>query len=314
MKFRITIVILLIVGGFTDVFIWYQASTSHPTGSQSFMIYAGDNNPPSLADRQMPIPEALFKSDDERIKSMVNKAAAFQEKLMQVSNQLHLKWVGERGFSPASGTLSSSGASLQSSGAEFRFWLPSYQLTCWNNDQLELSFIKATDTPVKPPPAKPIWQKNQALKIGLIFQETLLDGVKVKMAPTAADFISEPALGSSGVWLLTWSRVDNHGYPFQQGQFKVKILEGYCPIEVEIPEITPYLERTDTPISLERASLIAHRDASATATTWTTPSSPEIVKGHLLWIFQYDDPKDFRGGEPVYIDAYTGETVGNLQP
>lgn len=314
MKRRTTITLVVVVTVIGCVIFWPHYWPPIRTPVSSFSIDSINNDPPSFAQQQIPISETLYKFEDQRVILMVSKAAAFQEKLAEVSSQLKLKWVGERGFTPSSGTLSRSGASLQSSGAQFKFWLPFYQLTSWNNDQLELAQIKESHDSANDSPPKPLWQKDQASQIGLTFIKTLLDGREVKMTPAEATFISHPTRDSSGEWLITWNRAENHGYPFQSAQFKVKIPEGYCPIEVQIPEITPYEEKTSMPISLEQASAIAHRNAPDSATTWSMPSSPEVVRGHLLWMFYYNDPKNFRGGSVVYLDAYTGELVPVFEP
>jgi hypothetical protein len=274
---------------------------------------------PSYSVPQKTLSESELKSN-EQVRELSAQANTILGKIKQVCDDFHLEFVGAKEFVPTQGTISSSGSYLKSPKADFRFWLPTQQLTSWNNDTLELSLITGANGSIHHLSPDQHWSQDKAFEIGTAFLNALLNGTDVKLSQGDAKFIPQQSRNGSGQWLLKWKRVDSHGYRFQNNEFRVQLPEGYCPVEAQIPEIVPYVEETGTLISQAKAFEIAHSEhLTSTVAEWSVvrndaevpvnePGVPEIVKNRLVWFFWFEPPGDSFDTRPVFIDAYTGES------
>jgi hypothetical protein len=134
--------------------------------------------------------------------------------------------------------------------------LTSYQDTYLINDLPEGH--KLFDRPVLP-----TWSAAKAIQIADSFRGIFVGQTNVMLGAPKANYScdSEYARNGSkmvkkyrlGLWTVWWPRVDSKGHPFYGDHVTIQIQEGFAPLGAGVYLTTPFVEKTDEPITGEKA-------------------------------------------------------------
>ena len=250
---------------------------------------------------------------DVRVKALCDRASQILAKVKQICDDFHLQFVGPMKFSPTEGSISEMRSTLRSPDAFFYFSLPTQQLEIWENFALGHHLDSSTNPSSYKSPIEQQWSQDKAMQIGTAFLHAFLNGADVKLDQGNAQFVSNELEYHTNTWFFRWTRLDSHGYRFFNNVFTVQVPQGYGPVRVNFPKITPYVEEKGTMMSRGWAFAIASRVKSASPfRDWSISNSsetaPVIVGDHLMWEFSvYTSRGNYAESASIFIDAYTGE-------